>query len=190
MLKGCITRESLETHGLKSRPKQSNTFSTKPCLFLLTFSRWTLIHIKRTSYQSHTNNGFFKLTVLFYTVGCKSTWLSTNRTHCLSAIPAFIIRMPQNAYYHNLKWTREDSLPCYCYEIKSNSGTICTQVSQLASADMQSNGHEWTANTSLHNTKTVNLVLVHCRRHTGVKRNFWPLRNLWPIIVFQLFLFS
>ena len=75
MLKGCMTTERLKTPGLRSRPKQSNPFSTKPCLFLLTFSRWTLIHIKRTSFQSHTNNGFFKLAMLFYTVGCK-TWAS------------------------------------------------------------------------------------------------------------------
>jgi len=25
---------------------------------------------------------------------------------------------------------------------------------------------------------------------SGVKRNFWPLRNVWPVIVFQLFCFS
>jgi len=25
---------------------------------------------------------------------------------------------------------------------------------------------------------------------SGVKRNFWPLRNFWPDIVFQLFFFS
>jgi len=24
----------------------------------------------------------------------------------------------------------------------------------------------------------------------GVKRNFWPLRNFWLVIVFQLFFFS
>ena len=26
--------------------------------------------------------------------------------------------------------------------------------------------------------------------HSGVKRNFWPLRNFWPVVVFQLFCFS
>jgi len=25
---------------------------------------------------------------------------------------------------------------------------------------------------------------------SGVKRNFWPLRNFWPVIVPQLFFFS
>jgi len=39
--------------------------------------------------------------------------------------------------------------------VKSNSRTICTQISQLASADRQSSGHEWTANPSLHDTRTV-----------------------------------
>jgi len=24
----------------------------------------------------------------------------------------------------------------------------------------------------------------------GVKQNFWPLRNVWPVVVFQLFCFS
>jgi len=31
----------------------------------------------------------------------------------------------------------------------------------------QSSGHEWTANSWLHNTRAVNLVLVHCGCHTG-----------------------
>jgi len=76
-------------------------------------------------------------------------------------------RMRQNTCYRNLKWTRGDSLPCYCYAIKANSRTMYTQVSQLASADRQSSGYELTANSSLHNTRTVNLVLVHCGCHTG-----------------------
>jgi len=84
-------------------------------------------------------------------------WLSTIRTHCLPVLLPFNTCMRQNA-----KWTREDSLPCCCYEIKSISRTISTQVSQFASADRQRSGHEWTANSSLHNTRTVNLVLVHC----------------------------
>ena len=43
---------------LRSRPKQSNPLQC--ILAFLTFSRWALIHINRTSIQSHTNNGFFK----------------------------------------------------------------------------------------------------------------------------------
>jgi len=89
-------------------------------------------------------------------------WLSTIRTYCLPALLAFNTCMRQNA-----KWTREDSLPCYCYATKSSSRTICTQVSQLASADRQSSRHEWTANSSLHNSRTANLVLVRCEWHTG-----------------------
>jgi len=45
--------------------------------------------------------------------------------------------MRQNAYYRKLKLTREDSLPCNCYAIKSKSRTFRTQVLQLASADKQ-----------------------------------------------------
>ena len=52
---------------LRSRPKQSNTLSRNPCLSLLTFSRWTLIHIIRTSVQSHTNNGIFEFIMLLFT---------------------------------------------------------------------------------------------------------------------------
>jgi len=66
-------------------------------------------------------------------------WLSTIRTHYLPALLAFNTCMRQNA-----KWTREKWLPCYCYAIKSSRRTICTQVSQLASAHRQSSGHEWT----------------------------------------------
>jgi len=31
---------------------------------------------------------------------------------------------------------------------------------------------------------------VKCWTWSGVKRNCWPLRNFWPVIVFQLFCFS
>jgi len=77
-------------------------------------------------------------------------WLSTIRTHCLPALLAFNTCKRQNA-----KWTREDALP-YCYAIKPSSRAICTHISQLASSDRQSSGHEWTANSLLHNPKTVN----------------------------------
>jgi len=80
----------------------------------------------------------------------------------LPALPAFNAHMRKNASCRNLKRTREDSFPCYCYAIKFDSRTISTQVSQLVSADRQSSGQEWTANSSLHNTRTVNLVFVHC----------------------------
>ena len=92
----------------------------------------------------------------------KRMHLSTIRTHFLPALLALKACMRQNA-----KRKHEDSLPCKCYAIKSNSRTICTQVSQLPSADRKSSGHEWTANSSLHNPRTVNMVLVHCGCRTG-----------------------
>jgi len=36
--------------------------------------------------------------------------------------------------YRNLKWTFDDSLPCYCYTTKRNSRTMLSQVSQRKSA--------------------------------------------------------
>jgi len=106
---------------------------------------------------------FSNLSCFFsHTIRYKSMWLSAIRAHCLPALHAFNTGMRQKAYHCSFKWTREDSLPCYCYAIKSNSRAICTQVSQLTSADRQSSGHEWTANLSLHNTRTVKLVIVHC----------------------------
>ena len=44
-----------------------------------------------------------------------------------------------NAYSHNLKWTFEDLLLCYCYAIKTKSTTIRKQVSQPASAGKGAN---------------------------------------------------
>ena len=69
----------------------------------------------------------------------------------------------------NLKTSEHVNILCrvIANAIKSNSRTICTQVSQLASADRQSSDHEWTAYSSLRNTRTVNLVFVHCGCHTG-----------------------
>jgi len=39
----------------------------------------------------------------------------------LSASPG---HMRQNACSHNLKWTFEDLLPCYCYAVNTKSTTI------------------------------------------------------------------
>ena len=56
----------------------------------------------------------------------------------LAALPAkmsaFSSHMRQNAYHHNLKCIFEDLLPCNCYATKANSRTICSRVSQSASA--------------------------------------------------------
>jgi len=84
-------------------------------------------------------------------------------TMCLAALPAkmsgFKSHMQQNAQrlllYCNLKWTFEDLMPCYCYGLKTNSRTIRSQVWQPASEWRQMNGHEWTASSPLHDTRTV-----------------------------------
>ena len=55
---------------------------------------------------------------------------------CLSGSPG---HMRQNAYSHNLKWTFEDLLLCYCYAIKTKSTTIGKHVSQPASAGKEAN---------------------------------------------------
>jgi len=47
--------------------------------------------------------------------------------------------MRQNAYSHNLKWTFEDLLSCYCYVIKTKSTTTRWQVSQPATAGKGAN---------------------------------------------------
>jgi len=87
----------------KISSKQSSTLSINPCLSLLTFSRWTLIHIIRTSVQSNTNNGFFELIIASFYTGCKSTWLSAIRTHWFGpALPAFNAHIRKNASYRNL----------------------------------------------------------------------------------------
>ena len=102
---------------------------------------------------------------------CVFAWLRScmplvrNKTYICSVYN--FLRGNTAPYYRNLKWTREDSLSCFCRAIKPNSRTKCTQVSQLASTDRQSNRHEWTANAYLRNTRTLNLVLVHCGCHTG-----------------------
>ena len=61
--------------------------------------------------------------------------LTAINSHCLAALPAKISTFNshrwQNAYYCNLKWTLEDSLPCYCYTINTNSRTIRSQLCSL-----------------------------------------------------------
>jgi len=55
--------------------------------------------------------------------------------HYLLNMPAFNSHMRQNPFFRNFKWTFEDSLLCYCYAIKTNSRTMCSQVLQPASVD-------------------------------------------------------
>jgi len=58
--------------------------------------------------------------------------------HCLAVLLTKYVCFQQSHTAKRLLrssiWTLEDSLPCYCYAIKTNSRTICSQVSQPASA--------------------------------------------------------
>jgi len=101
----------------------------------------TLGHIGHT----RTNNGFFKLVeALLQTHSCfflQSTnvrGLPLSACHCLTALPAkmcsFNSLMQQNACYRNIKWTFAGLLSRYCYATKTNSRTICSRLSQPASA--------------------------------------------------------
>ena len=51
--------------------------------------------------------------------------------HYLPNMSAVSSHMRQNGFFRIFKW---DSLPYYCYTIKTNSRTICSQVLQPASA--------------------------------------------------------
>jgi len=86
------------------------------------------------------------------------------------ALPAKSLRlkahMQQNAYNRNLKWTCEDFLPCNFFAIKPNR-SACKFGNLLLQANERVSGHEWTASSSLHDTRTVNLVLVQFECHTG-----------------------
>jgi len=86
---------------------------------------------------SHSQWIFHTYDASFYTVGYKRTaecgYPLLELTVSLHYLHPSCMR--QNVYYRNLKWSREDSLPCYCYAIKPSSRTIGTQVLQLASAD-------------------------------------------------------
>jgi len=64
-------------------------------------------------------------------------WQSAIRTELTVSLRSTLAQLDRN-----LKQTREDSLPCYCYAKKSNSRTISIHVSQLVSADRQSRGQE------------------------------------------------
>ena len=115
-------------------------------------------------------NASFSLMLLFtqYSVKLRDLPLSavTVLLHYLPNISAFDSHMRQNAFFRKLKWTLEDSLSCNCYAIKTNSRTICSYILQPASAGIWS-GHEWTASSSLHDIRTVNLTLVQCECNAG-----------------------
>jgi len=64
----------------------------------------------------------------------KNFGLSTPLCHCIAASPVKDVwgqqlYVEKHINHRNLKWTFEDSLPCYCYPTKSNSRTTRSQVS-------------------------------------------------------------
>jgi len=88
---------------------------------------------------------YFMLLFTQYTIKLRGLPLSAV-TVLLHYLPnrlgiSFNSHMRQNAFFRNFKGTLEDSLPCNCYAIKTNSRTICSQVLQPASAGNWS-GHE------------------------------------------------
>jgi len=107
--------------------------------------------------------------------------LALSACHCLAALPAKMSAlnslMQQRGWYRNTKWTFADLLLCYCYAIKTNSRKIGSQLSQPHLC-RQRKGHEWTANSSLHDTITWLLTLVQCEFHTG-KKTVWVSYRTW-----------
>ena len=102
--------------------------------------------VTKITLRWNINDSFsFMLYFTQYAVKLRDLPLSvvTVLLHCLPNMFAFNSHMRQNAF-RNFKWTLEDSLPCNCYAIKTNSRTICSQVLQPSSAGNWS-GHEWTA---------------------------------------------
>jgi len=96
--------------------------------------------------------------------------LATPMSHCIAASPVEDVwgqqlRAGKRINYRNLKWTFEDSLPCYCCAIKSNCRNALTSFASRVCR--QRSGDEWTASSSLHHTRTVKLALVQCACHTG-----------------------
>jgi len=129
---------------------------------------------------THTNNGFSDLWkycyifthASFHTVCYCTKWFAAISSHFLSVLPAkmseFNRHMRQNACYRNLKWTFQDLLPCNCYAIKPNNKTFQSQVSETYLCRQRSR-HEWTASSSLHDTRTVHLPLVQWVSYWHIK---------------------
>jgi len=63
---------------------------------------------------------------------------TSSACHCLAALlakrSAFNSLKQQNSCYRDINWTFAGLLPRYCYVIKTNSRTILSRLSQLASA--------------------------------------------------------
>jgi len=97
-----------------------------------TYSR-TLGNLRLTMDFSNLWKHCYTFTHAFFTqykITCNSA---------IKKITAQNSRMPQNAFYHYLKWTFEDLLPCDCYAVTTNDETIRLPDSQPASATK-----EWT----------------------------------------------
>jgi len=60
---------------------------------------------------------FSNLPCFFYTVGCKSTWLTAIKTHCLPALSVFNTLMLQNALLPKLEVNTWRFFACYWYAI-------------------------------------------------------------------------
>jgi len=88
----------------------------------------TLGNLRLTMDFSNLWNHCYRFTHAFFTqykITCNSA---------IKKITALNSHMPQNAFYHYLKWTFEDLLPCDCYAVTTNDETIRLPVSQPASA--------------------------------------------------------
>ena len=76
------------------------------------WSCWWAHHFKKHRYHAIVHNN-------------RDTQVdSKNRSGWKKTLSGSPGNMRQNAYSHNLKWTFEDLLPCYCYAIKTRSTTI------------------------------------------------------------------
>jgi len=84
----------------------------------------------------------------------KKIRLATPLCHCIAASPVKDVWCQQShaekrINYRNLKWTFEDSLPCYCYATKRNTALASFVTFWVC---RRRSGHEWTASSSLHHT--------------------------------------
>jgi len=100
------------------------------------------------SHSSHTNNGFLKLVEDVLQI---HPFFFFSHSIKLRALPlsAIIVSL----------------LPCYCYAIRTNDRTI--RLPSFATClCRKKSGHKWTANSSLHDTRIVNLAFVRGECHT------------------------
>ena len=108
------------------------SLSTKKTPYVTATITKTALRWRSKLYFFYTRD-FFSHSIKFRGLPLSAVTVSL---HYLSKMFAFNSHKRQNAYqYHrNLKWTFQDSLPSYCYAIKTSSRTVRLQVSQPASA--------------------------------------------------------